>query len=63
MDLTTRVIPTLTYLNGDERFTLAAGKELKIETSPDGEEILETTVPAGKSWEVTVGVSIVESTV
>lgn len=40
---------------------VAAGKTLKIETSPDGIDILELTVPAGKSWEVHFSIEIVET--
>ena len=46
---------------GSESFTVSAGKELKIETSPHGSTILSTTVPEGKSWEVSVTISIVET--
>lgn len=47
--------------SGVGTFTVAAGKSLKIETTPDGEEILNSTVPAGKVWEVTVVVSLTET--
>ena len=47
---------------GDENFTLAAGKVLKVETNPDGEELLTVEVPPGTQWDVVVYVSIVETT-
>jgi len=37
-----------------------AGKRLKIETSPGGEEILDEEVPAGKSWKIRIAVSVEE---
>lgn len=37
--------------------------KLKIETSPDGEEVLKVTVPAGKSWTVQLVVDITETDV
>lgn len=40
---------------------MAAGKTLKIETSPSGEEILDVTVPAGKKWSVGIVVSVEET--
>ncbi len=45
---------------GNDTFSLTAGKVLKIETSPDGEEVLNETVPSGKTWSVTVSVYIRE---
>lgn len=41
--------------------SMAAGQEFKIETSPDGEELLVITVPAGKVWLVAVRVDIDEA--
>lgn len=49
-----------TVKQGNDNFTLVAGKNLKIETSPDGEEVLNETVPAGKSWTVIVSVHVRE---
>jgi len=45
---------------GTDEFTMAAGQSLKIETSPNGEDVLDVEVPAGKSWTVIVDVSIRE---
>ena len=61
MDLTTRVIPTMTQLRGEATFTAAAGKNVKIETSPVGEDILDVTVPVGKLWTITVGIDVRET--
>ena len=38
-----------------------AGKTFKVETTPDGEEILIGLVPVGKKWRVAITLSIVES--
>lgn len=50
-----------TKKRGGYDFTMAAGKTLKIETVPLGEEILSVEVPAGKAWAVSVIVNIVET--
>jgi len=39
---------------------LAAGQLLKVETTPDGEEVLSAECPAGKAWEAYVYVQIEE---
>ena len=38
----------LLRMSGGESFEVAAGKSLKIETSPRGEDIMDAEVPAGK---------------
>ena len=43
---------------GAATFSLAAGKSLKIETSPDGDEYLDIEVPEGEAWVVTIEVVI-----
>lgn len=47
--------------DGDGTFEVTAGKHLKIETSPRGEEILNVVVPEGKVWTVTVSVRVIET--
>ena len=47
--------------NGSSDFDLAAGQSLKIETSPEGEELLGIECPAGKKWSVIVSVRIAET--
>ena len=47
------------YGGGD--FVVLAGKSLKIETVPNGEEYLNAQVPVGKKWAVEVTVQIVET--
>jgi len=46
---------------GLAQLELAAGKFLKIETTPQGEEILNAEVPAGKAWIVEMSVLITET--
>ena len=46
---------------GHEAVAVSAGKSLKIETSPDGEEVLNAECPAGKAWSVQVDVTITET--
>jgi len=41
-------------------FDVEAGKTFKVETSPEGVELLSETVPAGKLWKVTLRVDVVE---
>jgi len=51
------------YIYGDAGFDLSAGKNLKIETSPAGSELLNVTVPVGKTWTVVIDVRIIETDV
>ena len=58
------VIPAVgaaTLYSGSTTFDIDANKTLKIETSPDGEDILDSTVPVGKKWKVSIKVSITET--
>ena len=38
--------------------SMVAGQELKLETSPDGEELLSLTCPEGKVWRVSVRIDL-----
>ena len=60
MDLEAKQQPH-TQKYGFDTFAVVAGKSLKIETTPDGDEILLAEVPAGKSWSVTIIVDITET--
>lgn len=51
------------YMCGSEEFMATAGQGVKIETSPNGESILEETVPEGKVWACKVWVEITETEV
>ena len=46
---------------GYDRVTVEAGKVFKIETSPQGGDILNLTVPEGKVWSVQMNVQITET--
>lgn len=61
MELSETNVSACKVMSGGEIENLAAGKTIKIETSPEGEEILEETVPAGKAWEVRIYISITET--
>jgi len=53
--------PATITLTGESNGPLTAGTSLKIETSPQGDDILNVEVPAGKVWQVRVQVFIVET--
>lgn len=56
------VIVAQEKLHGEEAdVVIPAGKRLRIETTPDGVEILDALVPSGKQWTATVSVSIDET--
>lgn len=38
--------------------TVTAGQTLKIETTPDGEDILEEVCPEGEAWDVRIHIEI-----
>ena len=59
--LNEKAVIAKTVFDGDDVFVLSAGQDLKIESSPDGEEHYSDTVPEGKSWAVTVFLRIEET--
>ena len=62
MNLTAESYPAREVKRGYESgIAVAAGKWLKIETTPSGVEILKVKCPAGKAWIVNVNVSIKET--
>ena len=61
MELRRRVSTTIDTLADQDVLTVAAGKHLVIETTPDGVEVLDAVVPEGKQWEVTITVHVVET--
>jgi len=61
IELRTEALPARTTKAGNGTFTVPAGKTLKFETTPGGQELLNVVVPAGKTWTVTVNVYVVES--
>jgi len=48
---------------GVAQLDVIAGKSLKIETSPQGEEVFNIKVPIGKVWHVEISVLITETDV
>lgn len=62
MKLATYELPACVKKHGEQAgIAVTAGKHLVIETSPDGGEILDAAVPAGKVWTATISVSIDET--
>ena len=37
---------------------VTAGQTLKIETTPDGEDVLEKVCPEGETWDVRISIEI-----
>ena len=44
-----------------DTIVVSGGRHLKIETGPDGVEVLDEAVPEGKVWEARILVNIVET--
>ena len=61
--LVSRDLAAHTVKYGTTEVVMAAGKRLKIETSPAGEEILNVLCATGKRWVVRVDVQIIETAV
>ena len=61
MELVDTSSPAKTLRTGRQTVIIPSGKSLKIETTPDGEEVLNEEVPAGKIWTVRLDVEIVET--
>jgi len=61
MDLTDASVPASTQYLGNETVVVSAEKHLKIDTSPQGEDILDAVVPIGKSWKVKLHLEIIET--
>ena len=62
MELRETIIVAATLRSGhDSDIDVVAGQSLKIETSPDGEDILDIECPVGKVWKARVIVEITET--
>lgn len=61
MDLNQQIIEARTRYEGEAAFTMPTGQILKIETTPDGSEILNVVVPVGKAWSVRIRVDVEEA--
>ena len=53
--------PCLIKAGGEGNIIITAGQSLKIETSPMGEELLNSEVPEGKIWTINLDVQINET--
>jgi len=60
MELNWKTNPSVKSSTAQGTITIPAGKTLKIETSAQGEEILQEIVPAGKVWTVHISVFVEE---
>ena len=60
MELFSKSLPARDEMTGIATFDIPAGKTLKVETFPAGEEIINRVVPSGKKWSVWINIDIVE---
>ena len=62
MQLTTHPIEAILLRSGHQsEIAVAVGQSLKIETTPNGIEVLNTECPTGKQWSVRIIVEITET--
>jgi len=47
-------------LSGNDRVSISHGQVLKIETSPNGIDVLEDGPPEGKVWHMTISIKLTE---
>jgi hypothetical protein len=61
-ELILKEVPTrvITHSGGIVTMQLEAGKSLKIETSPEGDDLLDVVVPEGKVWNLSISVQVNE---
>lgn len=63
IQLTDHVWPGKTVKSGTaQAIVIPPGKMLKVETTPDGEELLSAVCPQGKNWSARIIVEITETT-
>ena len=63
IELESRIRTAAMRKYGTTEVACPAGRSLRIETAPGGEELLDEECPAGKAWMVRVTVEIVETDV
>ena len=51
----------LTAWSISDTIVVSAGKTLKLETTPTGVDLVDSTVPAGKKWTVGIHIFIEET--
>lgn len=59
-------VPCRKDINGTVNWTVSAGGRVRIQTKEVGEDIddiLDETVPSGKSWQVVLSIKILETDV
>ena len=61
MDLVQNVTPAEVRYEAHGTFTIEPGKSLILETTPDGVEMINEEVPAGKVWRTIISVSVIET--
>lgn len=61
MDIKWNTNPTVKNGTGSATVNVSAGQTLKIETSPDGIEVVEIVCPDGKKWSLHISVFVEES--
>ena len=62
MELKRTVVANTQYL-GQQAFDISAGQSIKVETTPNGLDILDEECPAGHEWHVEVSVHVTEHAV
>ena len=61
LELTWNTIPSVEQATAYGTFIVPGGKIVKIESTPNGEEIAELEFPAGKQWIVHLSIFAQES--
>ena len=61
MELTAVNVSAAVHKSGTDTINVLAGQCLRIETTPAGEELLDTECPAGKVWAARIIVEIIET--
>lgn len=54
-------IPEIAGGTGTIKIKVLAGTDIKIETTPGGEDVAQGTVPDGKVWDVKFVITIMQS--
>jgi len=54
-------IPAKSNYSGSGNVEATAGQHFKIETTPNGVDVLDVVVPQGKTWKVKMDISIEET--
>jgi len=63
MELERKDIPARTYLQGNQKVSLAEKGKIRVQTKSHGEEwvdLIEETIPNGKAWDVSLTMYVEE---